>query len=374
LSKYLLFANTDWFLYNFRLASAEALRARGDEVVLVSPPGKYAASLQERGFRWREFPFARRGMNPLSEAGTLLRLARLYRQERPVLAHHFTVKCVLYGTLAARFAGIRPVVNSLTGLGYVFTGERGLLRDGISAAYRLLMRRTWTIFENPDDQKMFIQRNWIVPARSAVILGAGVDVERFHPQAEPPTGEPVVIFPARILWDKGIGEFVGAARRLRGKNLPARFVVVGESDAGNPTSVPLRTLEDWKREGIVEWWGWQEDMQKVYAQAHIACLPSHREGLSNALAEACACGLPIVTTDVPGCRDVVTHGLNGLLAPVKNASALAEALETLLSDPELRRAMGAAGREIAVNKFGVTKINAETLALYEKVLADAGSR
>ena len=370
--KILLYANTDWFLYNFRLATAEAMSARGDEVVLVTPPGRYSLKLQEAGFRWVEFRMERRGANPFVEAGTISHLARLYRAEKPDLVHHFTIKCVLYGSLAARISGIRTTVNSLTGLGYVFTGRRFLIRVAIGLAYRLILRGTATIFENPADRDLFLERGWVNPGSSTVILGAGVDLERFQAAPEPP-GQPVVIFPARMLWDKGAGEFVAAARALRAQGSRARFVLVGESDPGNPTGVPLSTLEGWQKEGVVEWWGWREDMEQVLASAHIVCLPSYREGLPRTLVEAAAVGRPIVTTDVPGCRDVVTEGVNGLLVPPGQAVPLAAALRKLLDDPLMRGRMGAGGRRVAEEKFGAEHIAGQTLAFYQRIL-ESGSR
>lgn len=366
--KLLLFANTDWFLYNFRLASARAARERGYEVVLVSPEGRYAPKLQQLGFRWVHFPLERRGTHPLSELNTILRLTSLYRNEKPDLVHHFTVKCVLYGTLAARLSGVKSIVNSLTGLGYIFTGKRNFLRVPISLAYRFLLQGTWTIFENPDDREFFIQRGWTSPAQSTTILGAGVDVDLFKPTPEP-EGIPLVIFPARILWDKGAGEFVKAAKILREKNVQAKFVLVGESDPGNPSGVPLETIQAWTNSGTVEWWGWQEDMPAIYSRASIVCLPSYREGLPKTLIEAAACGRAIVTTDVPGCREVVIHGENGFLVPPQDSAALADALGALISNPSLRDTMGAYSREHTLKHFSMLKITEETLGYYWKVIS-----
>lgn len=370
MSKILLFANTDWFLYNFRLASALAAKKDGDEVILVSPTGSYAKKLQELGFRWRELPLDRRGSNPWTELNTLLRLIRLYREEQPDLVHHFTVKCVLYGTLAARLAGIKSIVNSLTGLGYIFTGKRTFWRLPISLAYQILLRRTWTIFENPDDQALFLQRGWVTPERSITILGAGVDTDTFIPVPES-MDIPIILFPARILWDKGVGEFVAAARLLRQRNIQARFVLVGESDPGNPTGVPLQTLTAWNKEGIVEWWGWREEMSVIYSQANIICLPSYREGLPKTLLEAAAAGRAIVTTDVPGCREVVINGNNGLLIPPQDPQATANALQTLINDPTLRGKMGENGRERALQLFSLQKITKETMTYYRTIISNA---
>ncbi len=364
--KILLFANTDWYLYNFRLALAQALRARGDEVVLVSPDGVYAPRLQELGFRWVCFSLARRGLNPLVEISTIMRLVRLYRREKPDLVHQFTVKCVLYGSLVCRLLGIHSVVNSVTGLGYVFMegkGARRWLRGIIMLFYRLVLRRTWVIFQNPDDRAIFLENRLVDPERVALVRGSGVDNQRFAPSPEP-GGIPVVILPARLLWDKGVGEFVEAARRVRADGLPARFVLVGDSDPENPAAVPVAQIRKWVKKGVIEWWGWRDDMDVVYAQAHIVCLPSYREGVPKTLIEAAACGRPIVASDVPGCREIVRPGENGLLVPARDIAALATSLKQLIQDSNMRRAMGIRGRKIVEKEFSMDLVVSQTLNVY----------
>ncbi len=365
--KILMFANTDWYLYNFRLAQARALCERGDELVLLSPDGSYGPRMCALGFRWLPFPLARRSLNPLAGIQTVFRLLRLYRQEKPDLVHHFTVKCVLYGSLASHLLGIRSIVNSVTGLGYVFMAEGGArrwLRGLIEFSYRLLLRHTWVIFQNPDDRAVFLKSRLAVPGRSALIRGSGVDIQRFFPRPEP-EGLPLVILPARLLWDKGVGEFVAAARSLQTRGVRARFALVGDSDDQNPASVHPSQLQAWEKEAVIEWWGWKDNMDEVYAQSSIVCLPSYREGLPKTLIEAAACGRPIVTSDVPGCREVVRHGENGLLVPVRDSGALAEALFDLLKNPTLRSEMGIHSRAIAEKEFSVELVISQTFALYQ---------
>jgi glycosyltransferase involved in cell wall biosynthesis len=364
--KILLFANTDWYLYNFRLALAQALRDLGDEVVLVSPGGIYTARLQELGFRWVCFPLARGGLNPLAEISTVARLFKLYLNEKPDLVHQFTVKCVLYGSLVCHFLGIRAVVNSVTGLGYVFMEGRGTrrwIRRLIVSFYRLVLRRTWVIFQNPDDRSIFLENHLVDLKRVALIRGSGVDNQKFAPRSEP-DGMPVVILPARLLWDKGVGEFVEAARQVNMDGSRARFVLVGNSDSENPAAVPVLQIQDWVKKGVIEWWGWQENMDEIYAQAHIICLPSYREGLPKTLIEAAACGRPIVTCDVPGCREIVRSGENGFLVPAHDIAALTVALNILIKDPNMRHAMGLCGRKIAEKEFSVDLIVSQTLDVY----------
>jgi glycosyltransferase involved in cell wall biosynthesis len=368
--KILLFANTDWYLYNFRLALAEALRARGNEVVLVSPEGSYVPRLQELGFRWISFPFTQHGLNPLFEISTILHLLSLYRHEKPDLVHQFTVKCVLYGSLVCRLLGIRPVVNSVTGLGYVFTESKGArqgLRRLIILLNRLMLRHTWVIFQNPDDRDFFLENNLVDPGRVALIRGSGVDHQRFVQTSEP-NGTPVVILPARLLWDKGVAEFVEAARQLQADGLQARFVLVGDSDPENRSAVPVARIREWEQSGVIEWWGWKENMEGVFAQASIVCLPSYREGLPKTLIEAAACGRPIVASDVPGCREIVRPGENGLLVPARDTATLAAALKQLIQDPELRHAMGIRGQKIAEKEFSMDLVITQTLNVYHSAM------
>jgi glycosyltransferase involved in cell wall biosynthesis len=366
MSKILLFANTDWYLYNFRLSLAKDLRAQGHEVILLSPPGGFQELLQGDGFQWIPFPLSRQGINPIKEIWTLWKLSQIYHEIDPDIVHHFTIKPVIYGSLAAHFLRIPGIINSITGLGHLFIDSEAmtrLLRGIASRLYRMNLRGTQVIFENPEDRDIFVQNRLLKSEQAHLILGTGVDVDKFHPTSK--TNEtPVVLFSSRMLVTKGFLEYIEAARRLQKKGLKARFAIAGRTDPGNPASIPDEQIEAWKQLDTLEWWGWQDDMPAALARADIFCLPSYREGVPNALLEAAACGLPIVTTDVPGCRDVVTNGVNGFLVPVKNADALANALETLIIDNDLRHRMGTAGREIAVNQFSTTKVNKETLAVY----------
>jgi glycosyltransferase involved in cell wall biosynthesis len=369
--KILLFANTDWYLYNFRLALVQALRQHGDEVVLVSPDGPYGPRMQEMGIRWLQFPLARRSLNPLVGIWTIVRLVKLYWQEKPDLVHQFTVKCVLYGSLTCHLLGIRSVVNSVTGLGYVFMegGGRRWLRGLIKLFYRLVLQPTWVIFQNPDDQAFFLENHLANPKRADLIRGSGVDVQHFSPRPEP-TGKSLVILPARLLWDKGVGEFVEAARLLQTAGQNARFALVGDRDSENPASVQETQLLAWIKEGVIEWWGWKENMDEIYAQASIVCLPSYREGVPKTLIEAAACGRPIVASNVPGCREVVRPGENGLLVEARDASGLAKALDYLLNNPDIRARMGASGRKIVEEEFSLELIIPQTLAVYKSCIED----
>jgi glycosyltransferase involved in cell wall biosynthesis len=369
LMKILLFANTDWYLFNFRLHLARTLQALGHEVVLVSPPGDYGPRLIEAGFRWLPFPFARRGINPLFEFSTIARLRKLYQSEKPDAVHHFTIKCVLYGSSAAKQLGIRHVINSITGLGYVFLGQSWstqIIRKLVINFYQRALVDTHVIFQNPDDLALFKQIGLVNADQVTLIRGSGIDIEHFRPLPEQGS-YPLVVLPGRLLWDKGVGEFVEAARLLRASGVRARFALVGDSDLSNPAAVPLDQLSSWQREGIVEWWGWHDDMRSVFALSHVVCLPSYREGVPRVLAEAAACARPLVATDVPGCREVVIHNSNGLLVRSHDPEALANALRMLIENPSLRRRMGDEGRRMAEKEFAEGLITDETLAYYNRL-------
>jgi glycosyltransferase involved in cell wall biosynthesis len=369
--KVILAANTDWYLYNFRLSLARYLREHGLEVVLVSPPGRYAEHLHSSGFRWLPWQLGRQTLAPWTEAKAFLQLQHIYRQEKPDLAHHFTVKPVLYGTLAARRLRIPAVVNSITGLGYVFLSNElkaRLLRVIITAAYRLAFRHPnhAAIFENEADRQAFLRLGLLPAERGVVIEGVGVDAERFSPVPEP-NGTPLVVLPARMLWDKGVGTLVEAARLLRPR-LDVRIALVGEPDPGNPANIDESHLRAWMQEGLVEWWGWQANMPDVFAKSTLVTLPSLGEGVPTVLLEAAASGRAIVATDVPGCREVVKQGLNGLLVPPQDAPALADALYQLLTDAQLRGRMGAAGRQMILDKFTSARIDPATFEVYRSLM------
>lgn len=376
--KAVLFANTDWYLWNFRAPLARALRAAGWEVVLVSPTGTFGPRLRAAGFHWEPFDFSRSGMNPLSEIRTLARLTALYRELAPDLVHHFTIKCVLYGGLAAERSGVQSVVSSVTGLGYLFTTESlrsALLKPLIEVAYRRVLSRSEIVFQNPDDRAHFEASGVLGDTtRVHVIRGSGVDTDRFHPADSPPPDPPVtILLVARLLREKGIAEFVEAARIMASRGVPARFLVAGEIDPGNPSSHTMQDVAAWQRSSPVEFLGYCEDMPNLWRTAHIACLPSWREGTPRSLLEAGATGLPLVATAVPGCREVVLDGHNGILVAARAPEVLAQALESLVRDREARLQMGRHSRALVTESFSESSVVSRTLSIYEAAMARRSS-
>jgi glycosyltransferase involved in cell wall biosynthesis len=365
-----LFNDAGFFL-SHRLPVARGAVAAGYEVHVATPGGPATGDVEALGFPHHPIALTRRGVHPALELRALVRLAALSRRLRPALVEHATIKPVLYGGLASRLAGSPPSVMWMTGLGFIFiaTGRRAAAaRATLAAGYRVALgsARTRVIFENPDDRDLFISDRLVAAGRARLIRGAGVDMEQFRPSAEEP-GVPVVAFVARMLRDKGLAEFVAAAKALRGGGVRARFVLVGGADPGNPAGVSEGELRAWQEEGAVEWWGHQRDMPGIFRRAHLVCLPSYREGLPKALVEAAAAGRAIVATDVPGCREVVRHEWNGLLVPPRDAVPLAAALGRLIADPAERSRMAARGRAWVQERFSVAHVVRETLAVYDEL-------
>lgn len=371
--KLLFNANVAWFLISHRLEIARAARDSGYEVhVSADIDSVEEAELLEReGFRFHRVRLSRGGLSLVGDLRYLAQLSGLIDAVRPDLVHNVTVKPVVYGTVAARRRGISAVVNAVSGLGYAFTGgeSRRLLSGIVKAAYRAALHRpeVRVIFQNEDDIRTFIDAKIIEKRQAVLIRGSGVDLDAFRRTPEPP-GNPVVVLPARMLRDKGVLEFAAAARMLRAGGCNAEFVLAGRADQANPAGLSALELASLQQETGVKWLGHVSDMPGLFSRSHIICLPSYREGLPKSLLEACAAGRAIVTTDVPGCREAVRNGENGLLVEPRNASALAQAIRTLVDDPALRRAMGTAGRNRAEAEFDVRAVVHATLGIYREML------
>ena len=374
--KILLFANTDWYLFNFRLSLAEKLKREGWDVVLISPPGEYGHKLIESGFNWIPFDFSNRSTNPFGEFAVILRLIRLYRRERPDLAHHFTIKCVLYGGIAARFSRGISVVNAVTGLGHIFTDsglKARLLRPVVGLLYRKALNRNnaRVIFQNEDDRLHFINTKLVDKSLTHLIRGSGVNCDVFSPnQVESVSDNKVVsvLFASRLLREKGIYELLGAAKILKASGLNVEFLIAGDLYPGNPSSLTESELDDIKKLDMVTCLGHVHDMQALLAKTDIVVLPSYREGTPRILIEAAAMEKPIVCTDIAGCVGLVEEGVNGFLVPVKAIDLLAEKLKILILDGQLRRNFGRAGREIVLSEFDEKRVLQKTFNVYQELV------
>ena len=370
----LFVVNAAWFFLSHRLPIARAAREAGYDVHLLAgvTSAAEAVALERESIALHPVRIIRGSLNPLADLRFLLHTLRVMRMIAPVLVHNVTVKPVLYGTLAARMLRIPAIVNAISGLGYPFSSQsRWMLAATIMGAYRLTLRsaRVHVIFQNDDDAREFISAGVVRQGQSVLIRGSGVDLDAYHPAAEDATAPPLVVLPARMLRDKGILEFIGAARLLRARDCRARMVLAGQLDPSNPSALTREEITRATADPCVEWLGYVQDMPELYRRAHIVCLPSYyREGVPKTLIEACAAGRPIITTDLPGCRAVVTHGSNGLLVPARDTAALADALQLLIQDPVLRARFGAAGRALAEREFGLKRVVEETMRLYSRVL------
>jgi glycosyltransferase involved in cell wall biosynthesis len=375
--KFAFFANTDWYLYNFRLSTAKRLQAEGHDVVMISPPGDFGARFATHGFRWVVLTMDRASLNPLREAATLYRLIRVLRRERPDLLHNFTLKCAIYGALAARFARIPATVNAVAGMGYVFTCDRlkaRILRPVVKLLLRATIggKRSLLILQNPDDATAFTAAGLVSPQKIRVIRSSGVNTTRFCPaeKSRHARDELRVVLAARLLWEKGVQEFVDAAGLLREQGRRIQFILAGTPDAGNPRSVDVATVQRWSEQGLVRWLGHVDDMPALLREVDAMVLPSYyREGVPKCLIEGAACGLAIITTDLPGCREVVAEdGIDGLRVEPRNAPMLAKRIVELDDDRELLSRLGRHARQKALKEFDERSVIQRTLDVYAELL------
>ena len=364
--------NDGKFFLSHRYGLAKELQASGFEVSIACPSGVTDDQIKAAGFTLYAIPLGRRSLNPFAQIKLMYALYRLYHRLKPDIIHHFSIKPILFGSIAAIFAKPRLLINAPTGLGYVFTSptlKAKILRALIAKLYYIALNLSLNIliFQNEDDRQVFQQLGLIRKKQTFLIKGAGVDLSCYTPEKEKDE-LPIVIFPARLLWDKGLQEFIDAVKDIKSRAVcAARFVLVGDIDPGNPATASKKQLEVWVNEGLVEWWGWQDNMINVFHNTHIVCLPSYREGIPKVLLEASACGKPIVTTDAPGCRDVVLDKITGFLVPVQDHKILAERLVQLIHDPQLREEMGQKGRERIQAEFSIEKIVHDTLLVYHQL-------
>jgi len=351
---------------------ARKARDSGYQVAVAAREGNHRSTIENEGLEFIHIPLTRRSINPATEFFLLVYIFRVYRKFLPDIVHQIGAKPILYGTVAAYFAGVRAIVNAPIGMGFIFSSQTllaRLLRPFIKLAYKFSInpRRSKVIFENHEDCDLFMKWGAVRHSDAVIIPGAGVDLNIFNPFISS-NDKPTIVLMARMLVDKGINEFVAAARLLHSKGVHARFVLAGSPDPGNPTSISIESLERWHLEGCIEYCGWQENVAEFLMTADVVCLPSYREGLPKSLIEACACGLPIVTTDTVGCREVVSDGENGFLVPIKSVEPLADALKKLITDLSLRRRMGALGRTRAEKLYDTRKISSSTLEVYSELI------
>jgi len=361
------------FFLSHRLPLGLAAQKAGYRVSVACPPSPETAEIAAHGFSHISIEMPRGATSPFAELASLRAQYSLLKNLRPHVTHLVTAKPMLYGGLAARVLGLNTV-SAVTGLGFVFI-RKGLkatvLRQIIRRGYGLALNRksNHVIFQNPDDRALFQRFGLIKHAQVSVIPGSGVDLQTIRP-ASLPEGETVVLMPCRMLQDKGVREFVAAARRLKSEGHGAEFRLLGNPDPGNPTSVLEKEIEAWVAEGVVTWHPYTRNINAALAEAHIVVLPSYREGFPKTLVDAAAAGRATVTTDVPGCRHAILPGETGLLCRVQDSDSLAETLAPLITDREKQAQMGAAGRKLAETRYGIATIAARHMEIYNEMGRD----
>ncbi|CAB3678166.1 glycosyl transferase family 1 [Achromobacter piechaudii] len=371
MSRRLMFVvNNPAFFMSHRVPVALAAQQAGYDVHVATMDGPAVAEIQALGMTHHAIPMTRSGKHPLQELNTLRALVRLFRRVRPDVVHLVTIKPVLYGGIAARLARVPGMVAAISGLGFVFLSnslKMRLVRAVVARLYRVALGHpnSRVIFQNANDRDLLKSLGAVRDEQVVMIRGAGVDLDAYRATPEPPSPPVVVTMVARLLRDKGVREFVEAASILRKRGLPVTMQLVGGVDAGNPTSATQQEVDAWQRDGAVEALGERSDIASLYAACHIAVLPSYREGLPKSLIEAAASGRAVVTTDVPGCRDAIEPGKTGLLVPVRDAPALADAIARLVEDAALRQSMGEAGRKLAESEFDIRRVARVHVELYE---------
>lgn len=368
--KALLVSRCAWTLYNFRAGLMRALKRQGTTVIGGGAGGDgFEPKIEALGVPFMALPIDKKGINPRADLQLFWTLYRWYRRERPDVVHHFTIKPVIYGSIAARLAGVPRIVNTVVGLGFVFIEDDMVwLRYMVEWQYRFALACAhFTFFHNRDDLHMFHTRRIVSARKTGILPGSGVDCDFFRPSAvpsQPTTTAVIFLMVARLLREKGVYEFVEAARIVKHDFPQVQFQLLGGLDQRNPTVVSSEELRDWQAEGLITWLGEVSDVRPCVAVADVVVLPSYREGISRALLEAAAMGKPLITTDAVGCRDVVDEGINGLLVPVKDAQELARAMIRMIREPTLRERMGKASRIKIEREFNEQEVLKKIMTIY----------
>ena len=354
---------------------AQAALRQGFEVHVAAGLTNDKDRMRALGLTVHPLSIDRCSTNIFSNGSTFFQILRVFIGVRPDVVHLVTIKPVIWGGIAARLVAVPRVVAAVSGLGFVFIshGIRATMRRWLAGwLYRLAFghHSLKVIFQNEDDRATLIKLVRLPKKKTRLIRGSGVDLEYYSPSLFP-QGLPVVILAARLLEDKGVREFVQAARILKDGGNKARFVLVGDSDPGNSATISDNELKQWVSEGVVEWWGHRDDMPRVFACSYMVVLPSYREGLPKVLIEAAACGRAVITTDCPGCRDAIEPNVTGILVPVRDSEALVVAMKRLLDNSPLCEEMGRAGRKLAERSFDVRQVIAQHMCIYEELLQRA---
>ena len=369
--KRVLFVITeDWAFISHRLHLANAALEQGYEVGVVTHVTSYRHILEESGLRVFNWRLERRSLNPFSEIFSIFQLWRVTLSFDPDIVHAVALKPVIYSGMAMKFSKRTKFFAALGGVGFIFTSKNlkaTFLKPIVKLCLRFVLAgpKCTLILQNIDNVEAIVSLSIVDEKRIKLIKGAGVEIEKFQP-SQIPNGVPMVILPARMLWDKGVAEFVRVAGRIKRRGIKARFVLVGDADSHNPASITQTQVDQWVQKGAVEHWSRRDDMVQIYQQASIVCLPSYNEGLPKVLLEAASCARPTVAFNVPGCREIVRDGLNGFLVSFGDETALEKAIINLINNRSLCAKMGATGRKIVEQEFSDNIINTQTLAIWNQ--------
>jgi len=343
-------ASRDFLL--FRLGLLKELKARGFNIIISAPHDNYSDKLIKLGYNFLNLQINRKGLNPIEDLILFIKILKILLKEKPNIIINFSIKPIIYGSFASYFFKNLKLINVLTGLGYVFI-KNNLLTTIVKILYKIaLLRADKIIFQNRDDFEYFKKNKLVSSKKSEVILSSGVDTEYFKPLKLKKTSKNFIfLFMGRILWDKGIKEFIESAKIVREKYRNTKFQILGWFDKSNPSEVSKEYIEELCKKGIIEYLGNFDDVRPFIAQSDVVVLPSYREGVPKVLLEAASMEKPIITTDAPGCREVVKHKLNGLLVPIKDVKSLSEAMLWMIEHPKDRKKMGREGRKIIIKIF-----------------------
>jgi glycosyltransferase involved in cell wall biosynthesis len=372
LKKILFIVSEDWYFVSHRLNLAKFAIERGYEVSLLSNMGTHENFINSIGVKTIHWPIQRKSRNPLKELYVIYSLFKLVKQYKPNLIHAVAIKPIFYTVLSSMLTNLNGVVLAFGGLGFIFRSKKVVakfLRFFIVFMFKRIVDNSNVrlIIQNKDDRSILKNLNIINYKRIRLIRGVGIDLNEYIP-AHKRNDIPLVILPARMLWDKGVGDFVNCARLCAKNNINARFALIGEPDIHNPESIPESKIQEWVDLGFVEYWGRQENMLKVYNKADIVCFPSYHEGLPKALLEAASCQLPIVCYNVPGCREIVINNKNGFVVPFKDENAMFSSIDKLLKDSILRTKMGFDGRQIVSEHFEEGRVISETIKVWDEII------
>lgn len=373
-TKLLIVTNVDWFFLSHRLPVALEAKKLDFHVAIVAKDTGSKNIIIRHGFDFIDLPINRSTVNIIKDIKTIYFLIKIYIRFRPDLVHHITIKPVLFGSLAARLTKVRYVINAISGLGHIFIGNDLLAivqREFVKMFYKISFFKInqEVIFQNKHDQTLFIKSKIVRNYQTKIIRGSGVNLQKFKYFSEE-RNQIVILFASRLLWTKGIGVFVEAAKIILKEKINARFIIVGRLDYDNPARVFEKEIINWQRDGLIEWGGHVTNVMDILAKSNIVCLPTfYGEGIPKILIEAASCGRAIIATDVPGCNDIVTHNHNGLLIPPHNVDALVDSLRILINNDHLRMTMGKRGRELAENYFSIDLVVQQHMDIYRSFLS-----